>query len=158
MIPIDLAEDKLVSAIEFHPSNKRVVHHAVLFLDDKGQARKLDAATPEPGYGNFGGPGFLPSGAFGGWSVGNTARHLPNETGRYLKKGSDLVVQVHYRPTGKVERDQSEIGLYFVKKPVAESLKQAAKLVVSIGGGELRNGHSRRREELSPFDKLRPAA
>lgn len=35
VIPIDIAEDKLVSAIEFHPGNKRVVHHAVLFLDDK---------------------------------------------------------------------------------------------------------------------------
>ena len=132
VIPIEIAEDKLVAAIEFHPGNKRVVHHAVLFLDDKGQARKLDAATPEPGYGNFGGPGFLPSGALGGWSVGNTARRLPNEMGRYLKKGSDLVVQVHYHPTGKVEVDQSEIGIYFVKKPVAESLQQPAKLVGSI--------------------------
>ncbi len=132
VIPIDIPEDKLVSAVEFHPGNKRVVHHAVLFLDDKGQARKLDAATPEPGYGNFGGPGFLPSGALGGWSVGNTARHLPNEMGRYLKKGSDLVVQIHYHPTGKPEVDQSELGLYFVKKPVAESLKQPAKLVGSI--------------------------
>jgi hypothetical protein len=132
VIPITIPEDKLVAAVEFHPGNKRVVHHAVLFLDDKGQARKLDAATPEPGYGNFGGPGFLPSGALGGWSVGNTARRLPNDMGRYLKKGSDLVVQVHYHPTGKVEVDQSEIGLYFVDKPVAESLKESAKLVGSI--------------------------
>jgi hypothetical protein len=132
VIPIKIPEDKLVAAVEFHPGNKRVVHHAVLFLDDKGQARKLDRATPEPGYGNFGGPGFLPSGALGGWSVGNTARRLPNDMGRYLKKGSDLVVQVHYHPTGKIESDQSELGLHFVKKPVAESLKEPAKLVGSI--------------------------
>jgi len=132
VLPIDIPEDKLVAAVEFHPGNKRVVHHAVLFLDDKGQARKLDAATPEPGYANFGGPGFLPSGALGGWSVGNTARRLPNDMGRYLKKGSDLVVQVHYHPTGKPEIDQSEIGLYFVDKPVEESLKEPAKLVGSI--------------------------
>ncbi|MFO0866556.1 MAG: hypothetical protein U0744_18275 [Gemmataceae bacterium] len=132
VIPIDIAEDNLVAAMEFHPGNKRVAHHAVLFLDDSGTARKLDKATPEPGYANFGGPGFLPSGALGGWSVGNTARPLPNGMGRYLKKGSDLVVQMHYHPTGKQETDQSEIGLYFVKKPVAESLKEPAKLVGSI--------------------------
>jgi hypothetical protein len=132
VLPIEIPEDKLVAAVEFHPGNKRVVHHAVLFLDDKGQARKLDAATPDPGYGNFGGPGFLPSGALGGWSVGNTARRLPNDMGRYLKKGSDLVVQVHYHPTGKPEVDQSEVGLYFVDKPVEESLKEPAKLVGSI--------------------------
>lgn len=132
VIPIDIPEDKLVAAVEFHPGNKRVCHHAVLFLDSSGQARKLDKATSEPGYANFGGPGFLPSGALGGWSVGNTPRPLPNGMGRYLKKGSDLVVQMHYHPTGKAETDQSEIGLYFVKKPVAESLKEPAKLVGSI--------------------------
>jgi len=132
VIPVRIPEDKLVAAIEFHPGNKRVAHHSVLFLDDKGVARKLDQATPEPGYANFGGPGFLPSGALGGWSVGNTPRPLPNGMGRYLKKGSDLVVQMHYHPTGKPESDQSEIGLYFVKKPVAESLKEPAKLVGSI--------------------------
>ena len=132
VIPLDIPEDKLVAAVEFHPGNKRVAHHAVLFLDDSGTARKLDKATPEPGYANFGGPGFLPSGSLGGWSVGNTARPLPNGMGRYVKKGSDLVVQMHYHPTGKKEVDQSEIGLYFVKKPVAESLKEPAKLVGSI--------------------------
>ncbi len=52
--------------------------------------------------------------------------------GRYLKKGSDLVVQMHYHPTGKQETDQSEIGLFYVKKPVAESLKDPATLVGSI--------------------------
>jgi hypothetical protein len=132
VIPLGTDSDHLVAAVEFHPGNKRVVHHAVLFLDSKGQARKLDEATPEPGYVNFGGPGFLPDGALGGWSVGNTARQLPNDMGRYLKKGSDLVVQIHYHPTGKEEVDQSEIGLYFVKKPVEESLKESAKLVGSI--------------------------
>lgn len=132
VIPIELAEDKLIAAVEFHPGNKRVAHHSVLFLDASGAARKLDAATPEPGYANFGGPGFLPSGALGGWSVGNTPRPLPNGMGRYLKKGSDLVVQMHYHPTGKQETDQSEIGLYFVKKPIAESLQEPAKLVGSI--------------------------
>lgn len=92
----------------------------------------MDKATPEPGYGKFGGVGFMPSGALGGWSVGNTPRRLPNDMGRYLKKGSDLVVQVHYHPTGKAETDRSEIGIHFVKRPVKELLKERAKLVGSF--------------------------
>ncbi len=132
VLPLDVPEDKLVAAVEFLPGNKRVVHHAVLFLDDSGAARKLDAATPEPGYHSFGGPQFAPSGAIGGWSVGNTPRRLPNDMGRYLKKGSDLVIQVHYHPTGKVEVDQSTVGIYFVDKPVAQSLSEKGKLVGSI--------------------------
>ncbi|MBA3935877.1 MAG: redoxin domain-containing protein [Planctomycetes bacterium] len=132
VLPLPISADRMVAGIEFHPGNARVVHHAVLFLDDKGSARKLDAATPEPGYEKFGGPGFLPSGALGGWSVGNTARRLPGGMGRYVKRGSDLVVQIHYHPTGKPEMDQSEIGIYFVDKPVAELLKEASTLVGSI--------------------------
>lgn len=132
VIPVDIPSDRMVAAIEFHPGNKRVVHHSVLFLDSNGAARKLDEATPEPGYSNFGGPGFAPTGALGGWSVGNTPRRLPNGMGRYLKKGSDLVMQIHYHPTGKEEVDQSEVGLYFIKKPVEETLKEPAKLVGSI--------------------------
>lgn len=132
VIPVDVPADRMVAAIEFHPGNKRVVHHSVLFLDSNGVARKLDEATPEPGYSNFGGPGFAPTGALGGWSVGNTPRRLPNGMGRYLKKGSDLVMQIHYHPTGKEEVDQSEVGLYFIDKPVEETLKEPAKLVGSI--------------------------
>jgi len=132
VIPIPTTEDKLVAAIEFHAGNKSVVHHAVLFLDDKGHGRKLDAATPEPGYSLFGGVGFMPSGALGGWSVGNTPRRLPGGMGRYLKQGSDLVMQLHYHPTGKVETDQSTVGIYFVDKPIAEALRQPSTLVGSF--------------------------
>ena len=132
VIPVDVPEDRLVAAIEFLPGNERVVHHCVLFLDGSGEARRRDAATPEPGYAGFGGPGFTPSGARGGGSVGNTPRRLPGKMGRYLAKGSDLVMQIHYHPTGKVEVDRSRVGLYFVDEPVAEVLAQPARLVGSI--------------------------
>jgi hypothetical protein len=132
VIPIPVTEDRLVAAIEFHPGNPKVVHHAVLFLDDRGEGRRLDAATPEPGYELFGGVGFLPSGALGGWSVGNTPRRLPAGMGRYLKKGSDLVLQVHYHPTGKVETDQSTIGIHFLDTPVEEALRRPSTLVGSF--------------------------
>lgn len=132
VIPVDVPSDKMVAAIEFHPGNKRVVHHSVLFLDSNGVARQIDQATPEPGYSNFGGPGFVPTGALGGWSVGNTPRRLPNGMGRYLQKGSDLVMQIHYHPTGKEEVDQSEVGLFFIDQPVWQTLSEPAKLVGSI--------------------------
>jgi hypothetical protein len=103
-----------------------------MFLDSNGVARKLDEATPEPGYLRFGSPGFLPTGTVGGWSVGNTARPLPNGMGRYLKKGSDLVMQVHYHPSGKEEVDRSSVGLYFVDKPIEELRAAPATSVGAI--------------------------
>jgi len=132
VIPLPVEKDKLVAAIEFHPGNRSVVHHAVLFLDDAGHGRRLDRESPGPGYSIFGGTGFIPSGALGGWSVGNTPRRLPEGTGRYLKKNSDLVLQVHYHPTGRAESDQSEIGIYFVDKPVEEALQKPFSLVSSF--------------------------
>jgi hypothetical protein len=132
VIPVHVPEDKVVAAIEFHPGDRRVVHHAVLFLDESGTARRLDAADSAPGYEGFGGPGFLPSGALGGWSTGNTPRRLPGGRGRFLRRGSDLVVQVHYHPDGVERRDCSEIGLFFVPEPTAAIIADRQRLVGSI--------------------------
>jgi hypothetical protein len=117
VIPIDIPEDKLVAVVDFIPGNPRVVHHSLLFLDGNHAGRQLDEKTPEPGYASFGNPGFMPTGSIGGWSPGKTPRRLPNGLGRYLKQGSDLVMQIHYHPTGKREVDRSKVGVYFVEKP-----------------------------------------
>lgn len=117
VIPLAVDSDKLVAAVEFRPGNRRIVHHAIFYLDSSGVARKKDAADPGPGYGSFGGPGFLPSGALGGWAPGGTPQELPDGMGRLLRKGSDLVIQVHYHPSGKPESDQSTVGIHYVEQP-----------------------------------------
>jgi peroxiredoxin len=116
VIPVELTEDKLVSVAEFRPGNPRVVHHALFYLDRSGAARKKDAADPGLGYGSFGGPGFIPSGSIGGWAPGGTPQPLRDGMGRRLLKGSDVVLQIHYHPSGKTETDQSAIGIHFVKQ------------------------------------------
>ena len=115
VIPINNDEDKYVSAVEFRPGNRKAVHHALLFLDNTGTARKLDAADPEVGYRSFGGIGFSPSGGLGGWAPGAVPYRLPEGAARPVKKGSDLVIQVHYHPTGKTETDQSTVGYISLK-------------------------------------------
>jgi hypothetical protein len=116
VIPVNLPTDKYVKAIEFRPGNRRIVHHAIFYLDSSGEARRLDAESPGPGYTHFGGPGFPPTGGLGGWAPGVTPRSLPEGVARSLRKGSDLVVQVHFHPSGKPEVEQSSIGLYFAKE------------------------------------------
>ncbi len=117
VIPHELSDSKLVAAIDFVPGNRRVVHHNLMFLDSRGVARKKDQKTPEYGYPSFGGPGFTPSGGLGGWSAGKTPKRLANGLGRFWAKGSDVVMQIHYHPTGKPEKDRSKVGIYFVKEP-----------------------------------------
>jgi hypothetical protein len=115
VIPLELPGDRFVGAVEFQPGNRSVLHHSIFFLDRSGAARALDAADPEAGYRSFGGPGFQPVGALGGWAPGHRPHPLPAGVGKLLRKGSDLVLQNHYHPTGKAERDLSAVGLYFLE-------------------------------------------
>jgi len=117
VLPLNLSADRYVKTVEFHPGNSRVVHHALFFLDASGEARQLDAGTPEPGYPCFGGPQITPSGGLGGWAPGATPQPLPEGVAQTVEKGSDLVIQIHYHPSGKPETDQSSIGLTFGDRP-----------------------------------------
>ena len=65
VIPIPIDSDRTVAAFEFRPGNRKVVHHALLYLDNTGAARKR-RGRPGPGYTSFGGPGIIPSGGLGG--------------------------------------------------------------------------------------------
>lgn len=138
VLPTGLKERRTVAAMEFRPGNRRVVHHALVFLDATGQARRKDQAHPGPGYPTFGGVGIAPTGGLGGWAPGNFPRRLPDGIGRELPAGVDVVLQVHYHPSGKVETDASEIGLYFTSSP-AEKLVSNLPLVsrdIDIPPGE----------------------
>jgi mono/diheme cytochrome c family protein len=152
VLPTELLEDRMIVATEFRPGNPRVVHHALLYLDTSGAARKRDAADPGPGYASFGGPGFVPSGGLGGWAPGATPSFLPDGMGRPIKKGADVVFQIHYHPDGKPETDQSTLALYFAKKPVTQVVANLmlATRNIDIPAGD--NHYTRRATLTVPAD------
>jgi len=115
VVPLHLTKDKYVRAMEFRPGARSAVHHA-LFLLDAGHTALQNGDQ----YPCFGTPGFLPSGALGGWTLGMQPARMPEGRQLILRKGSTLVMQIHYHPTGKPETDQSELGLYFTDKPPAK--------------------------------------
>lgn len=131
-VPIDIDEDKVVVGWEFRPGNPAVVHHAVIFLDAFQGSRKRDAETPEPGWTSSGSVDGSISGFFGVWTPGFTPRKFPNGAGIQIKKGSDMVFQLHLNPSGKKETDQSRIGLYFADKPVETKLSSDPVVLGSI--------------------------
>ncbi len=128
VIPIPIEKDRMVSAVEFRPGNRKVVHHAILYLDANGQGRKKEGADGKPGFVSFGGPGITPTGGLGGWAPGVMPRFLPDGIVKYVKKGSDLVMQIHYHPSGKPETDASVVGIHFSKKPVRKIVTGIAVL------------------------------
>jgi hypothetical protein len=123
VIPTSLPKDMYISAIEYRPGNRRVVHHILSYVDLSGEARKKDAADPGLGYSCFSGPGIEIHGDLGGWAPGNEPSRLPEGVGRALPRGGDVVMQVHYHPNGKPETDRSRIGIHFARKPVRQTLQ-----------------------------------
>ncbi len=138
VLPTNLDEDKIVTAVEVRPGNNRVVHHSLNFWDTTGMARAKEKEEKErkkadgeqdhgPGYSSSMGVGIRPMpgkfGGLGGWAPGNLPRHLPEGAGWTLPKGADVVVQVHYHRNGRVERDKTTVGLHFAKKPSAAKWK-----------------------------------
>jgi hypothetical protein len=122
VLPTSLSSDIYISAIEYRPDNRRVVHHMLGWVDVSGAGRKKDAGDPGPGYSCFSGPEVQYHADFGGWSVGRDPARLPDGVGYSLPKGSDVILQVHYHPDGKPESDRSRIGLHFAKKPIKQTV------------------------------------
>lgn len=53
-----------------------------------------------------------------GWAPGAVPQPVELGISRRLPKDTDIVVQIHYHPWGKVERDQSQLGLRFSGSPI----------------------------------------
>jgi mono/diheme cytochrome c family protein len=116
-IPMNIPQNKWVKAVEFRPSARKVVHHALFFLDNTGESRKHDGEGGQPGYnGGLDGTRFAKSGRLGGWAVGANPHILPAGLALPLQKGSDFVIQAHFHLSGKAEKEQSTIGLYFADR------------------------------------------
>ncbi len=112
-----------VAAVEVRPGNPKVLHHAGVFVDTTGVARKREEAEGGNGYASFGTPGFLPAAYLGGRVPGTTPRFLPSGIAAgVMPMSGDLVLQIHYHATGKPETDQTEVGIYFMREPTVRML------------------------------------
>jgi hypothetical protein len=103
---MNLTQARNIRAVEFRPSNRSVVHHALLFADATHIRR-------EPQYPCFGTLGLLPTLGIGGWSPGNGPIEMLDGAALPLPANSRLVAQVHYHPDGKPEEDRWMVGFYF---------------------------------------------
>jgi hypothetical protein len=100
-IPLNLTEEVWVQAAEARPTDRSVVHHIIAYIvppkgDDGGRDR-----IHLCGYA----PGEMPS-------------VYPPGTAKKIPAGSEMILELHYTPIGKVRIDQSKVGLVLAKHPV----------------------------------------
>jgi mono/diheme cytochrome c family protein len=141
VLPVDFTEDRYVSAMEFKPGNRAVVHHIVLYIDPTGKSTDLDGKEEEPGY-TVPGTGVGVFGVEWGevWVPGRTPRFLPSGVAIKIPKGAKLVMQVHYHKNGAVQADSSQAALYFAKGRVDQLLYTAPVVKADLS---LKPGNSR---------------
>ena len=115
-LPVDTM--RYVRGLEFRPGNQKVVHHANIRIDRTPASRQLDDQDPAPGYeGLLSHSAVYPDGHFLGWTPGQVAPLLPKGLAWRLAPGTDLVLEVHMKPSGRTEVVEPSIGLYFGDEP-----------------------------------------
>ncbi|MGC2659905.1 MAG: tetratricopeptide repeat protein [Bryobacteraceae bacterium] len=115
-----LSSTRYVRAIEIRPGDKRVVHHANLIIDrmHSSEKRETTAGAGFPGMDlDIESTVFDPAGHFLFWKPGSTPRIEPDGFAWRLDPGNDLVLNTHLKLTGKPEKVQPSVGLYFTDKP-----------------------------------------
>ena len=139
VLPMKLDSESYVSGAEFRPGNPRVVHHALVFLDTTGTARRRASSSGGSGYPCFGGVGFSGAGLVMGWAPGYTPLPAEPSVSQAVRPGTDVVIQIHYHPSGKPEQDQSSIGLKFSGPPTkGRALLPVLNRYLDIPAGESR--------------------
>lgn len=104
ILPHVFVRDTWVAGVEIAPSNPRVVHHANLGYWKIGSDWKSSSFVT----------GHVPGGDPMQLDVGVALR---------IPAGSVLGLQIHYVPTGTVERDRISVGLRFPREIVQQSLR-----------------------------------
>jgi hypothetical protein len=87
----------------------------LFFADPSGTSRRADASDPAPGFSGMR-PGGWQTVALGGWALGQQPHLYPEGIAIGLPRGSDLVLQHHFYPTGKPEIERSVVGIHFADR------------------------------------------
>ncbi len=122
-IPTGLQKDIMVEAIEFVPGNRKVVHHSRVMVDTSGRMAGLEGMHgSDPKLVEFQRIPMADEFLYG-WVPGNDKIQFPTGVAKKIKANSNLILYMHYSPSAIFQTDQSEIRLYFSRKPVEREVK-----------------------------------
>lgn len=107
-VPVDLNLDKdvWVRAVEFIPGDRQVLHHIIAYLSspaDKAVRGRRDGDPDRE--------------SLAGFAPGRQPDQFRDNSGRLVRKGSSLLLQMHYTTSGKETVDETEFGLYLYDEP-----------------------------------------
>ncbi len=139
VIPLSIESRTYVRALDLHPGNPRIVHHARVLVDRSRASRRLDEKDPESGYDGMLVDGAeFPEGLFLGWSPGKVPIEGDEALVWPIEPSSDLVLQLHLLPSGKPEEIRPSVGLYFTDSPPRKraAALQLGSRTIDIAAGD----------------------
>lgn len=102
-------EDVWVTGVDVRPEFRAAVHHVIVYIMPPG--KKLNEVDDA----------LLQDGMLGSYVPGDMAKVYPAGIARKIAKGSRLLFEMHYTPTGKEGKDRTVAGLLLTKdKPKHE--------------------------------------
>jgi tetratricopeptide (TPR) repeat protein/mono/diheme cytochrome c family protein len=117
VLPVPITATRFVRALEIRLDDRRIAHHANVLIDRTQSARRRDALDAEPGFAGMEvtmeSEGFDPDSHFLFWKPGSAPHEEPADMAWRLDPGTDLVLNMHLKPSGKPEAVLPRVGLYF---------------------------------------------
>jgi peroxiredoxin len=107
-VELNLDRDVWVRAMEFIPGDRQALHHVIAYLsspaDKTARGRENGSARGD---------------SVGGFAPGRQPDEFRDNSGRLIRKGSNLLLQMHYTATGKETTDETQVGIFIHEKPPA---------------------------------------
>jgi hypothetical protein len=92
--------DRWIQAAELRPSARSVVHHAVVYIRERGETWVQGPTTAD---------------ILTVYTPGSDSDVWPDGMAKFLPAGADLILELHYTPNGKPTTDQTKLSLKFAK-------------------------------------------
>ncbi len=109
ILPQQFPEERWVRGVEVRPGAARVVHHAVVYVRERESnwLRGLPPGRP------FSGGGVTQSDILAVYAPGQAPAVFPEGMAKKIPAGADLVLQMHYTPSGNALFDRTAVAIQF---------------------------------------------
>jgi Flp pilus assembly protein TadD len=143
ILPYPLKQTHYIRAMEIRPSVPQIVHHANVLIDRTASYRHTHPDTWQGGIPGMelsvdAGNSFDPDSSFLFWKPDTPFLVEPASMPWRLDPGNDLILNMHLKPSGKVETVSAQVGLYFTdtpptKQPMLLQLEHDSALDIPAG-------------------------